>query len=174
MVSYRLESISMDDLELTSMAEREQTHHADPTLLQPISSRPPPLERQSTQFSYSSSSSLSPTPPMSPTSPTRHVHAKSPSRSSPFYWNLPPQVSAWEEKRTQTVQRMPKGPTKFWHGWKVIVFGSCAYLARWRNAWCSTVDAGLNLLLVIVPVSVQSNFTCENVSGLTEITVDTS
>ncbi|KIM80472.1 hypothetical protein PILCRDRAFT_822575 [Piloderma croceum F 1598] len=134
MASYRPESISMDDLELNSMAECEQMRNADPTLLQPISSRPPPLERKSTQLSYSSSSPLSPTPPMSPTSPTRHV--KSPSRSSPFYWNLPPQVSAWEEKRTQTVQRMPKGPTKFWHGWKVIVFGS----------W-------LNLLLVIVPVS---------------------
>jgi Ca2+:H+ antiporter len=130
MASYLPESISMDDLELNSMAEREQMPNADPTLLQPISSRPPPLERQSTQFSYSSSSPLSPTPPISP---TRHVHAKSPSRSSPFYWNLPPQVSAWEERRTQTVQRMPKGPTKFWHGWKVIVFGSCAYLPRSRN-----------------------------------------
>jgi len=130
MASYRPESISMEDLETNSAAEREQTLNAGSTLLQPISSRPPPLERKLTQSSYSSSSPLSPTPP---TSPTRHAHAKSPSRSSPFYWNLPPQVSAWEEKRTQTVQRMPKGPTKFWHGWKVIVFGSCTYLPCSRN-----------------------------------------
>jgi len=38
---------------------------------------------------------------------------------------------------------------------------------------CSTANAGLNVLLVIVPVSVQCKLTCENVSGLTRITVDT-
>ena len=158
----------MDDLEMNSfresqMPENEQTGNVEHTRPQPVLSRPPALERTSTQFSYTSSTYLS---PASPTGPL--LHAKTPSRSSLFYWNLPPQVSAWEEKRTQTVQRMPKGPTKFWHGWKVIVFGSCTYRCLVHEiAVALTENAGLNILLVVVPVSVQCNLACKNVTGLT-------
>ena len=91
--------------------------------------------------------------------PARHRHVKAPSRSSPFYWNWPPQVSAWEEKRAQTVQRRAKGPTRFWHGWKVIVFGSCAYLFPLSSLLpvrsFQFSNAGINILLVIVPISVR-------------------
>lgn len=92
-----------------------------------------------------------------------NLHIKSPSRSSPFYWNLPSQLSTLEKKRTRAVQNSTI-PTKFWHGWKVILFGSCMCtlpLSGCQYPNCAheltlTSSTGLNVLLVIIPISVRS------------------
>lgn len=90
----------------------------------PMLFRSQSLERISTLGSCTSSTNLV------PGHDSRQRHSKSPSRSSPFFFNWPqqavafrpeasPTYRAWEEKRVKAVRRRPAGPTKFWHGWKV-------------------------------------------------------
>ena len=123
----------------------------EPALRAPVPFRSEGVSRQSTLSSFTSASNLV------PPNGTRQRHMKQPSRSSPFYWNWPSQhVQALEEKRAQVKHRRER-PTKWYHGWKVILFGSCELFSSSSSGLPSAkMSKGLNLLLVVIPVSVRS------------------
>ena len=160
MSPYLAESATLDILDSydsPSPPEQERMPVGiDHNLNRPISLSAPTPDRYPVHSACNSSTNLV---PVQDTTNRTH-HAKSPSRSSPFYWNLPSQLSTMEEKRTQTVQNSTR-PTKFWHGWKVILFGSCMCISLLVDCSAHTLTltptSGLNVLLVLIPISVQSN-----------------
>lgn len=135
MSTYLAESATLDILDnyngRDSFMPPEKERDQIPAGIDQKPNRPLSLvpERQPSRLTCNSSTNLMPVgdSPSPSSSPGPNHHVKSPSRSSPFYWNLPSQLSTLEQKRTRTVQDSTV-PTKFWHGWKVILFGSCMYI----------------------------------------------
>ena len=112
---------------MTSVDRGSVSPEREPALRVPVPFRSENLSSRSSVSSFTSASNL-----VTPNG-TRQRHVKQPSRSSPFYWNWPSQhVLALEEKRAQVKHRRER-PTKWYHGWKVILFGSCERLSSFGS-----------------------------------------
>lgn len=123
-MSFLAESATLDVLDSydgrdSSMTEQESVRRP---VEHPIPLRASTPERTMTLSSCNSTSDLIAVH----NAPSR---IKSPCQSSFFHENLPSRFSTLEGKRKQVVQNAQM-PTRFWHGWKVIVFGSCTLCQR--------------------------------------------
>lgn len=143
----RTYDILQPPIPMTSLDQSPVSPEGAPTLRAPVPFRSENLSRRSTLSSFTSASNL--VPPSGP----RQRHGKQPSRSSPFYWNWPSQhVLALEEKRAQVKHRRER-PTNWYHGWKVILFGSCE-CPSFLDSPSAKRSTGLNLFLIVIPISV--------------------